>query len=200
MAQINTIAIYGESGHGSVVADIALALGYKNILWIDDKPKNSALDFTTFCKQHPNVPVALGIGNNQLRQKISNRLKEADVTLATLIHPSAIVSPSAVIGEGSVIMPLAVVNANATIGQGSILNSACVVEHDVTLQDFVHISPQVALAGGVFVGEMSHIGIGSSVIQNITIGSNSTIGAGSSVVSDIPSFVTAVGVPCKVLR
>ncbi len=44
------------------------------------------------------------------------------------------------------------------------------------------------------------IGIGATILGGITIGEKSIIAAGSVVTSDIPSFVVAVGVPCKVIK
>ena len=198
MDQTKSIAIYGRSGHGSVIADIAYSLGYEHIIWIDDAEKNDAISFAHYYKTYSHVPVALGIGNNAQRRTIFQTLQKKRLSIATLIHPSAVISPSAVLGMGSVVMPLAVINAHAKIGAAAIINSASVIEHDCHLEDFVHISPNASLAGNVKVGESSHIGVGASIIQNLIIGEDTTIGAGSVVINDIPSHMTAYGVPCKV--
>ncbi len=100
-----------------------------------------------FCSLHPDGTIALGIGGNNARESIAKKVTEAGYSLATLIHPSAIISDSAVIKEGSVIMPLAVVNADALIGEGCIVNSGAIVEHDCILENYVHISPNATLAG-----------------------------------------------------
>ncbi len=196
------IYIYGASGHGKVIADIARACGYEIEGFVDDDPLK-----TEFCgypcirggQMEQTIAVAVAIGGNKARKAVFERLKSDGYSLPALTHPTAVVSPSASVGEGSVVMPLCVINAYASIGVGCIINSGGIVEHDCTIGDFVHISPNAALAGGVSVGDMSHIGIGATVIQLIKIGKECTIGAGAAVVSDISDGATAVGVPAKVI-
>ena len=188
------IYIYGASGHGKVVADIARSLGYKEILFLDD---NSEFKFSP---DLPKFPVIIAIGDNKIRANLQTKVQNAGFEVASLVHKSAVISPSAKIGKGVVIMPNVVVNADALIGDGAILNSACVIEHDCVIGKFAHISPNSALAGGVEVGEFSHIGLGSSVIQKIKIGKNCVIGAGSAVIKDIDENCVAVGVPAKIIK
>jgi len=191
----NKIAIYGASGHGKVIADIARSIGYDDIIFIDDGD-NDFLTFEDFFKRYQkSIPIALGIGENRIRKIIYDKLKKYGICIKTLIHKTSSVSPLAVIGEGTVVMPLSVVNADAFIGKGVILNSSCVIEHDNQIGDFVHISPNASLAGNVKVGEFSHIGIGSSIIQGINIGKNSIVGAGSVVIRDVNDFAKIAGVP-----
>ena len=196
------IYIYGASGHGKVIADIARACGYEIEGFVDDDPLK-----TEFCgypcirggQMGQTIAVAVAIGGNKARKAVFERLKSNGYSLPVLTHPTAVVSPSASVGEGSVVMPLCVINAYASIGVGCIINSGGIDEHDCTIGDFVHISPNAALAGGVSVGDMSHIGIGATVIQLIKIGKDCTIGAGAAAVSDISDGATAVGVPAKVI-
>jgi UDP-N-acetylbacillosamine N-acetyltransferase len=191
-----SIYIYGASGHGLVVADIARACGYEDIVFLDDDKNKGFLTFDDI-KENRDYHIAFGIGNNQIRAKLYKKVKENGFFTPTLIHPSSIISPSAKIEECTVIMPNVVVNTKAYIGKCVILNSSCVVEHECTIKDFVHISPKVAIAGDVRIGEFTHIGIGSSIIQCLKIGKNSIIGAGSTVVKNIGNFKKAYGNPCK---
>lgn len=192
---MSSIYVYGASGHGLVVADIAKACGYDIVLFIDDGDNA----FPTFLETHMDkeIPLVFGIGHNLTRAKLFTKVKQCGFHLISLIHPSAVVSPDATIGEGTVIMPQVVVNANAVIAEGAILNTGSIVEHECCIGKFVHISPNVALAGNVTVGDFTHIGIGSNVIQGIIIGHNSIIGAGSVVVKNIRDFTKAFGIPCK---
>ena len=191
-----SIYIYGASGHGLVVADIAKSCGYENIVFLDDDTSKGFLKFEDI-KENRDYHIAFGIGNNQIREKLYKKVKENGFAIPTLIHPSSIISSSARIEEGTVVMPNVVVNAKAYIGKCVILNSSCVVEHESIIGDFVHISPKVAIAGDVRIGDFTHIGIGSSVIQCLEIGKNSIIGSGSVVVKNIRDFKKAYGNPCK---
>lgn len=192
---MKSIYIYGASGYGLVVADIARACGYDNIIFIDDG-ENEYLTFEDI-KNDNSIPIIFGIGSNRIRVKLFEKVKNNDFQIVSLIHPGSIISPSVSIGIGTVIMPNVVVNANATIGDGVILNTSCVIEHECMIEDFVHISPNVSLAGNVKVEKSTHIGIGTSIIQGKIIGSYCIIGAGSVVVKNINNFKKAYGNPCK---
>lgn len=195
-----TIAIYGKSGHGEVLADIARANGFVEILWIDDDPKKEALNFLSFYEFYHEVPVLLGIGDNHIRHKLFHKLKSKGFSLPSIVHPSAVVSPSATLKEASVVMPNAVINAHARVQEGVIVNSGAIIEHESLLEEFVHISPKVALAGNVSIGKFSHIGIGANIIQGLSVGENSIIGAGATVIHSLASHITAVGIPAKVIK
>lgn len=192
---MSKIFIYGASGHGLVVADIALKSGYRNVIFIDDG-KN---EFPTFddIKDKKHIPIALGIGDNLMRAKIFDKIISEGFTVKSLMHPTATISKTAKIEIGTVVMPNVVINAKAMIGKGVILNTGCIIEHECKIGNFAHISPNAALAGKVEIGNFTHIGIGSSIIQSIHIGSNCIIGAGSVVVNDINNYQKAYGNPCK---
>lgn len=195
--------VYGASGHGKVVIEIIEALG-KNLITVfdDDTSITQLLNYPVLpiekANLDKNIPVVIAIGNNETRKILANRnnilISEA------LIHPSAIVSPRAVIQSGTVIMPGAIINPDSQIGHHCIINSGAVVEHDCVLGDYVHISPNAALAGGVKVGEGTQIGIGAQVKQGVTIGNWCTIGAGAVVTQDLPDNCTAVGIPAKPIK
>lgn len=192
--------IYGASGHGRVIKDIAdeLALIIDN--FIDDDQSLTTID---------NIPVfheltvnqkngILGIGNNFIRKKIAQKFD--NISYVTLIHPNTNISKHCKIGFGSVIMPGVTVNAGVTIGKHSIINTNASVDHDCILEDFVHISPNVALSGNVQVGEGTHIGIGACVIPGIKIGKWAVIGAGSVIIKDVPDFAVVVGNPGRIVK
>ena len=116
------IYIYGASGHGKVVADIARAVGFTVVAFIDDdESKSEFCDLPCIrADKMQQLPVALGIGSNRARQAVYEKLKKGGFEMPALIHPSAVISPSARIAEASVVMPNAVVNAYAAIGTGCI--------------------------------------------------------------------------------
>ena len=204
---IERLAIIGASGHGKVIADIAIACGISDIVFYDDRWQEIGEHYGCSVVGSADDGIAAGateydaavvaIGNAKTRFKIQSQLQKL---APALIHPSAVVSPTATIGQGTVVMPNAVVNAQTVIGDGVIINSSAVVEHDCKIGDYSHICPNAALAGGVTVGAQSWIGIGSSVIQLITIGNDVTVGAGSVIIRDIPNGYTVVGNPAKSLK
>ena len=139
-------------------------------------------------------------GANRLRQEIGESLLRMGFRLPVVIHPSATISPSARIDQGTVVMARAVVGVLAEIGELAIINTGAIVEHDNQVGRFAHIAPGAVLAGRVQIGDRTLVGVGSSVRPGIRIGDDSVVGAGSAVVSDIPSGTTVAGVPARKLH
>ncbi len=144
----------------------------------------------------------VAIGDNWARWKIAQRLAATvdDIEFPAVVHPSVLVSRSARIGPGSVIMAGSIVATNAIVGEGCIVYTASTVNHDCRMDDYASISPGVHLGGGAAIGMRSSIGIGSTLREKISIGRDSVIGAGSVVLDDIPDDTVAYGVPAKVIR
>ena len=192
--------LFGASGHGKVVADIATTAGIEIIAFIDqDISKRECYGLPVINKISEEVnKVVISIGNNQIRKKIAEELN--NVNFISLIHPKAIISNSVKIKPGTVMMGGVVINADTTIGKHCIINTNASVDHDCVVEDFVHISPNAALAGNVAVGEGSHIGIGAAVIQGIKIGKWCVIGAGAVIIHDIPDYSVVVGNPGRIIK
>lgn len=205
---MNTLIIIGAGGHGKVIAETALAAGWSSIAFYDDAyPKTRHTGqwdilgaSTDLLHTQPKSPIVIAIGNNMTRIQKAEQFKEAGFHFATIIHPRAIISPSAKIGEGTVIFGGAVVNAYATIAGHCIINTNSTVEHDCRLETGVHLSPNAALGGGTQIGTLSWVGIGACVKQGALIGESVMIGAGAAVVTDLPSHCTALGVPARVIE
>ena len=206
------LLIIGAGGHGRVVADCAEQLNqYDDIAFLDDCFDEQVQD--TQYSSHWSIigKVALwssyvsgtdfivAFGDNKLRLTTHKCLLAGDANLVSIIHPSAVISQYAEIGQGSVVCAGAVVNLDCVIGEACIINTAASVDHDCHIADGVHISPNVSLAGGVNIGELSWLGIGSTIIQYLTLAANCQIGAGSVVISHIEQAGVYVGNPVRKL-
>lgn len=198
------LIIIGASGHGKVIADIALKLGYEIVGFLDDNDSIKEIcgflvlgntkkiqDYKEECE------FIIAIGNNSIREKIA---EQYGVKWATLIHPTAVIGMHAQIGQGTVVMANAVINPCANIGKHCIINTGSVVEHDNVLDDYVHISPNAVLAGTVRIGKKTHVGVNVCVKNNINITEDVIVGVGAAVVEDIKEAGVYVGVPARRMR
>lgn len=149
---------------------------------------------------HAYDEVIVATGDNRLRQIRLQILEEYGIPIATIIHPSAIISPTAQVNCGSTILANAVIHTLARIGTGCIINTGAIVEHDCVIKDFVNMSPNCAMAGHCSVESRAFLGIGSTLSPAVTIGEDAVIGAGAVVLTDIPAHATAVGVPAKIIK
>lgn len=190
--------IYGAGGHAKVVLDILRATGRTVAGFIDDDDAlTRLLGLPVRHTAKGCTPIIIGIGDNATRARLAARLT---CTFATAVHPSAVLSPSARIGDGTVVMAGAVLNAEAAVGRHCIVNTGASVDHECRLSDFVHLSPHATLCGRVCVGQGAWIGAGATVVPGVSIGRWARIGAGATVLTDIPDGATAVGTPATIIK
>ena len=211
------ILVWGGGGHGRVVADVVRACGAELVGYADAdagklgqeaEPGGArviALEADLLAALSSGQPlpggadaVALAIGDQARR--LACRHTAGERVTPPLVHPSAVVSPSARVGRGTVVMPAAVVNAGAVLGDAVIVNSGATVEHDCTMEDGSHLSPGAVLSGGVHVEAESWVGAGAVVIPGIRIGRGAMVGAGAVIIRDVPAGATVVGNPGRILR
>ncbi|MNQ98129.1 UDP-N-acetylbacillosamine N-acetyltransferase [compost metagenome] len=202
------VILVGYSGHAYVVADAILGIGLNIVGYSDKEETNSNpynltylgferdIDFIGWSKE---IPFVLGIGDNKLRQKISNLIQENGKEVQTIIDKTAVVSENVSIGAGSFINRNVTVNSLVKIGKNVILNTGCIIEHECILQNSVHIAPGAVLAGNVTIGERSFVGANSVVKQGVNIGKDVVIGAGSVIIADIPDGKKVVGNPGRII-
>jgi sugar O-acyltransferase (sialic acid O-acetyltransferase NeuD family) len=203
---LNGLLIIGAGGHGKVVADTALLVGWKNVAFIDDRAASMGSplglrvvgtlgDLAAQAAGFSNAIVA--IGDAKLRLALIDRCRGSGFQVVSIVHPMAFVSKFASIGAGCVMFAQSAINADAELGVGCIVNTGATVDHDCLIGDGVHICPGAHLGGNVRVGDQSWIGIASTIRQGITIGRGATVGAGAVVVADVADASTVSGVPAR---
>lgn len=195
---LKKLVIIGASGHGKVIADIAVKNGYEEIVFLDDDENiKECAGFPVVGKTSEAVNIdgdkIIAIGNAKIREWIQSDLEN----VVTLIHPAALISRRVCIGTGTVVMAGAVINSDAVIGDGCIINTGASVDHDCKIGNYSHISVGAHVAGTVEIGERTWIGAGATVSNNVNICNNCMIGAGAVVIKDIEEPGTYVGVPAE---
>ncbi len=205
---MDQIIIIGYGGHAKVIQDCINARGVSSVIgYIDIKDHKADISYLGsddniefIVNRYPNAQYIIGIGDIPLRRKIIRYYEAYNIRFAKVIHPSAVISPSVEIGNGTVVFPRAVVNASSIIGAHCILNTGSIVEHDNMLGENVHMGPGTTTGGQVKIGTDTLVGIGSSVKNNVSIGKASIVGCGTVVVKDVPGYVVVYGVPAKLRK
>ena len=145
------LIILGAGGHGRVVADIAEQTGkYEEVVFLDDNSNDGKVigkcsDCIKFKSQDTEIYPAFG--NNQGRVEWENKIEDAGIKLAKIIHPLAYISPRADIADGCVIMPYAIVNTSTVVKKACIINIGAIVDHDCILEDGCHLAPGAIVKG-----------------------------------------------------
>ena len=155
------LVILGAGGYGRTVADIAHQLGYSTIVIDDAVPAHPLSSFQSYIDSSTSFIPALG--NNAFRMEWINRIEESGGQLATLIHPTAYVSPTATINLGTVILPHAIINTDVEVGKGCIINLGAIVDHGCILEEGVHICLGAIVKGENRIEKCSKIEAGEVV-------------------------------------
>lgn len=204
------VIVIGAGGHGKVLVD-ALRQSGRSIVGVVDA--NAArhgghvldarvLGAEELILQHSKDQVELvnGVGSvasMSVRRGVYERWIGRGYVFATVTHPSAVIAPSAVLGEGCQMLAGSVIQPGAKLGANVIVNTRASVDHDCLIESHCHLAPGATLSGDVVVGEGTHVGVGACVIQGVRLGAGATIAAGAVVVHDVPAGAIVKGVPAR---
>lgn len=206
------LILVGGGGHCKAVADVAQSAGWhiEGVLDVPEAVGRGVLPGCTVVGTDDDIPryahrclflVTVGFINSPvLRLTLYNKVKAAGGRLATVVAPTAHVSPNATLGEGTVVMHHAIVNAAACIGENCIVNTLADVEHEVTVGSHCHLSTAAVVNGGATIGSRCFIGSQAVIVNGIGICPDTIVGAGSVVVKDITESGIYVGNPSRKIK
>ena len=208
--KVNELLIVGCGGQARFVLNLANKSEYKvyGLIDLDKKFNRSEVIMgvpvvgclSNINKQFKEVcnNLCIAIGDNSSRKKEYLLLKEMGFNFPNLIHPSAVIDPTSIIGLGNVIGPNVVIGAEVKIGDNNIINSCAVIEHQSEIGSHNHISLSTIVCGNVIIGNNTFLGANSTVVETIIIPDNTTLGAGGTLLSSpSKSGLTMVGTPAK---
>lgn len=207
------LILVGAGSHAAVAMDTLRSLGAEVIglvdpAWQEVGPMLGGArllgdDDSVSAYSRSDVLLVNAIGSTRetvRRREVFERFKSLGYSFATIVHPSAVVSPSATLDEGSQVMAGCIVQAGSSLGANVLVNTAATIDHDCVIGRHVHIAPGCTLSGGVRVGPSSHIGTGAVIIENVEIGSDSLVAAGAVVTRDVASRSRVQGVPARKVK
>jgi sugar O-acyltransferase (sialic acid O-acetyltransferase NeuD family) len=166
---------------------------------LDSRPSTIPIiaDPSDFCPEEGSGFV-LAIGIPAVRRRVAESLLSRGARFLTLVHPTAIVAPTARIGEGCVICPHAIVSDATTVGRFTLMNYHSSLAHDAATGEFAVLSPYAALGGGAEIGADAFLGLHASVGPGKRLGPRTKVSANSAALSDAPADSIVFGVPGRV--
>lgn len=201
------MVMLGAGGHAKVLLSLAKASGLHVIGVCDPELHRSGVliwrgitvlggDDELGSLDPSRVGLINGIGQvvgSNLRRTIYESAVAKGFQFPPLIHPSACVDDSAVLGQGVQIMAGAIIQPDVTLGCNTIINTRASVDHDCNVAAHVHIAPGATLCGNVQIGTGAFVGAGATVIQGLMLGECAVVGAGTVMVRDLAACHVLLG-------
>lgn len=210
------IVIYGAGGFAREVLQIVLDINatsdspvWEPLGFVVDSAFAGAVSVQGFpvlggpdwLAQNPAAHVVIAIGSPAAKRRISSEIKAtSDNPFASLVHPRAWLGRNVQMGQGSIVCAGCLVTTDIQIGDHVHVNIGCTIGHDAELKNFVTLNPSVNVSGNVQIGAGTEVGTGSILIPHGNVGDWSIVGAGALVTKPLPSNVTAVGSPARVIK
>jgi len=195
------IIVIGASGEAKAVISSAQQLGMVVRAVYDDSPAAWGSSLLGVPVTGPvagardtGLPAVLALADPHERKSMVGRLA---LSWLSLVHPSAFMHPSSVIGLGSVVLEGVVIQPTVTIGRFALISANATIAHDCTIDDYACLWPGVDLAGTVSIGEGACLKIGAVVTPNIHVGAWAVVGPRSVVIRDLPDHQIVEGLPAR---
>ncbi len=189
------LVIYGAWYLSHVIAEAAEASAWEVLGFVDPEPPE---DMATLKSLPEDAAVFVAIGNNHIRETVTSSLLKHGRRMATIVHPTACISPSASIEPGSFIGELVIVRTKATLHQGVALQAGSIVSHDCQVESFATFGPNAVAAGRVRIGQRTLIGAGASIAPGVSIGEDCIVTVGAGVFRDSENNKKLIGNPAQV--
>ena len=157
------LLILGAGQYGQVVRETAEAMGiFERICFLDDNNPAAIGKLAEYARFRGAYACAfVAMGNPALRKQWLEKLEEAGFELPVLVHPKAYISPSALLGCGTIVEPMAVVNTGAVVEKGSLLCAGCIVNHNAYIAVCCQIDCGAVVAAAANVAEGTKVASGT---------------------------------------
>lgn len=128
----------------------------------------------------------LAFSNHKLRSKMLSVIHELGILPSTIVHPTAVISNTSVLGEGCYVGANVVITQNVKIGKHCIINYQASIGHDSVIFDNVIVNPTACISGNVVIEKNCLVGANSFILQGVKIGKDCLIDALTYIDQNIP--------------
>ena len=213
---MTAVILWGAKGHAKVVREALRDTDYEVVAIFDNDPECPA-PFTDIPLGHGwaafdawhagakspgscRAVVCIGGDRGLDRVTLQHSLANRGIPPLTVLHRTAFVADTAVVGAGSQILAQAAVCAEAVLGEGCIINTSASIDHECRLDTGVHVCPGARLAGCVSAERYATIYTGAVILPHVRIGEGAVVAAGAVVTEDVPPHSLVAGVPARRIR
>jgi UDP-N-acetylbacillosamine N-acetyltransferase len=167
-----TLLILGAGGLGQVVAESAQMSGrYTKISFLDDRPTPDKSRLYSIIGSVADAERLAGefiyaipaFGSNQMRFELMQKLKALGYRIPRIIHPTAHISPTAFIGEGTIVRPMVGISRDVVIGECCLINMGVMIDHRCKIGRCCHIPMNAVVRGEIEVPPMSEFPAGAII-------------------------------------
>ena len=210
------LIIIGAGGFGREAMEIALDIqeDNPNIGWrmrgfITDIPgdfydKNTLgydiIDDISHHEVQKNAVYVFAIADISFRERMTKHFLNAGAKFVNLIHPSAIIGRTVVMGVGNIISPRVTITCNVDMGNFIRIGGGTSIGHDVKIGDYATISGTCGINGYAEIGRGAFVGSHGVICPHAVVGEYATVGTGSVVLRSVKPHISVYGNPAKKLN
>lgn len=134
------------------------------------------------------------------KERLLGELSKFNIKFANIIHPSAYVAQTVILGQGNFFGAGSVVGPEVRIGKFNIINRVASIGHNVEVGDFNHFGPASTICGRCLIGNRNFFGASSTLIDGLKVRNQILLGAGALATTDLIKSGTYIGAPAKILK
>lgn len=207
------LLIYGAGGLAKEVYDLIMRSmpdRWEKIYFVDDLMDEApyylseTIKFSSiprlFEGRSDGIEGIVAVGEPVYRELLSQKLEGAGIKLATIVDRTALISPTAKIGEGSIVCEMASIHAHAELGKGVLIQPFCVIGHDIKVGDHSVMGTFSSPGGESIYGKKVYVGMHATLKEELNIGDGAIVGMGAVVYRDVAPGSTVIGNPARATR